>query len=63
MALHQYFDGEQLYLFHCHILEHEDTSVMIIFSDCRESSTPKGMLADGRREACGATDEQDCLSE
>ena len=23
------FDGEQLYLFHCHILEHEDAGMMI----------------------------------
>ena len=23
------FEGEQLYLFHCHILEHEDTGMMI----------------------------------
>ena len=23
------FDGEQLYLFHCHILEHEDAGTMI----------------------------------
>jgi suppressor of ftsI/bilirubin oxidase len=23
------FDGEQIYLFHCHILEHEDAGMMI----------------------------------
>ena len=23
------FDGEQLYLFHCHILEHEDAGMML----------------------------------
>jgi suppressor of ftsI/bilirubin oxidase len=24
-------DGEQLYLFHCHVLEHEDTGMMLNF--------------------------------
>jgi FtsP/CotA-like multicopper oxidase with cupredoxin domain len=38
------FEEEQLYLFHCHILEHEDAGTMLNY----KSSTLKARLAKGR---------------